>query len=272
MTRVGYMTNAFGALVGMGGGVTSMKDVGYLTIGDNDTLISKVASTGFKFFEIFEGNLLPYERDSERFAALCEKLGAQLLGVYVGCNFIYSDALEDELFKVNRISALAGRLGARHIVLGGGAIRGKGIQEADYPLLAQGIDKAAEVVRSHGLIPSFHPHLGSLAEKPDQIQKLFSLTGISFCPDIAHLAAGGGDPLQLVKTYFDRIPYIHLKDLSDKGEFMPLGKGSLDIDGIIELLKARGYQGDWLVEVDGYAGSPDEACETSYQFLKGKLI
>lgn len=272
MTRVGYMTNAFGALVGMVGGVTSMKDVGYLTMGDAGELIGKVASRGFKFFEIFEGNLLPYEGDPARFTALCEKLGAQLLGVYVGCHFIYPDALEDELFKVGRISALSKKLGARHIVLGGGAVRGGGIREGDYQLLAEGIDRAAEVVKSHGLIPSYHPHLGSLAEKPEQIEKVFSLTDIAFCPDVAHLAAGGSDPLELVRTYFDRIPYIHLKDLSDRGEFMPLGKGSLDIAGLIDLLKGRGYQGDWLVEVDGYPGSPEEACETSYRFLEGRLI
>jgi len=272
MIRLGYMTNAFGALVGMGGGVTCMKDVGYLTMGDNAALIGKVASKGYRYFEIFEGNILPYEQNPDDFLAICKQHNAELLGVYVGCHFIYRDALEDELFKVNRVSALAKLLGARHIVLGGGAIRGSGVREGDYQLLAQGIDKAAAIVKNYGLIPSYHPHLGSLAEKPEQIHKLFALTDVAFCPDIAHLAAGGADALELVKTYHARISYIHLKDLSEKGEFMPLGKGALDIAGIIDFLKEQNYQGDWLVEADGYPGDPDEACETSYAFLKGRLI
>ena len=124
----------------------------------------------------------------------------------------------------------------------------------------------------HDLIPSYHPHLGSLAEKPEQIHKLFSLTDISFCPDIAHLAAGGGDALELIKQYYDRIRYIHLKDLSDKGEFVPLGKGHIGIDAIVDFLLKKGYKGDWLVEIDGYSGDPDEACATSYTFLKKLLI
>jgi inosose dehydratase len=59
--------------------------------------------------------------------------------------------------------------------------------------------------------------------------------------------------------------------LSDE-EFVPLGKGSIDLAAIIEYLKIQGYRGDYLVEIDGYSGDPTEACQTSYEFLKGKLI
>ena len=34
----------------------------------------------------------------------------------------------------------------------------------------------------------------------------------------------------------------------------------------------EGYAGDYLVEADGFAGDPEEACRTSYRFLQGKLI
>ncbi len=39
------------------------------------------------------------------------------------------------------------------------------------------------------------------------------------------MVAGGGDALELVKEYYDRIKYIHLKDWNGK-EFVPLGKGN----------------------------------------------
>ncbi|SHE59722.1 sugar phosphate isomerase/epimerase family protein [Alkalibacter saccharofermentans] len=268
--NLGYMTNAFGALVGHGGGVTNVKDVRYLTICDDVSAIKTIASKGYKFIEVFDGNLSEYESDPNKFTQILEENNIKLLGVYIGASFIYKDALEDELFRIEKVTTLAKKMGAKHIVLGGGAVRGKGILESDYELLAKALDKANEIIKGYGLIASYHPHLGSIAEKPEQIHKLFSLTDIPFCPDIAHLVAGGGDALELVKRYFDRIEYIHLKDW-DKQEFVPLGKGVINIREIVQFLKDKHYKGDYLVEIDGYSGFPEEACETSYKFLEGLL-
>jgi len=272
MARIGYMTNAFGPLVGTGGGVTCMKDVGYITMCDDDAAMATIASKGFRYIEVLEGNITKYEQHPEEFEELCKKNGVQLLGVCVGCHFIYEDAREDEIFKVEKVASLAAKFGARHIVFCGGSIHGTGIRESDFEKLAKGVDAAAAVCEKYGLIPSYHPHLGALAEGPEQIDRLFSLSKIAFCPDMAHLVAGGSDALAMVEKYYDRIHYVHLKDLSEKGEFFPLGKGRLDLDHIINFLKEKGYQGDWLAEVDGYSGNPEEACEVSYEYLKGKLI
>ena len=74
------------------------------------------------------------------------------------------------------------------------------------------------------------------------------------------------------RKYYDRIQYVHLKDLSAEGEFVPLGRGTLDLESVINFLKEKGYSGDWLVECDGYSGDPEEAAGISYEYLKGKLI
>ena len=110
-----------------------------------------------------------------------------------------------------------------------------------------------------------------VVEKPEQIDRLFSVSDIKICPDLAHLAAGGGDPLEIVKKYYDRISFVHLKDLDENG-FAPLGTGHVDVEGVLRFLKEKGYAGDYLVEADGFAGDPEEACRTSYRFLQGKLI
>lgn len=39
--KLGYMTNAFGPLVGEGGGVTSIKDIRYLTLCDDEAVLKK---------------------------------------------------------------------------------------------------------------------------------------------------------------------------------------------------------------------------------------
>ena len=269
--KLGYMTNAFGPLVGAGGGVTSVKDIRYLTICDDADTIAKIADVGFRYIEVREGNLTKYADNMDELKAMLSKNNVEMMSVCVGANFIYKDALEDELAHIEEVARLAKEVGVSYIGICGGAIRAKGVQESDYQLLAEGLDMAKAVIESYGIKASYHPHLGSMAEAPDQIDKLFALTSIDICPDLAHIAAGGGDPLEVVKKYYDRISFMHLKDLDDNG-FAPLGTGSVDIKAVINYLKERGYEGDWLVEVDGYAGDPVEACKTSYEYLKGLLV
>lgn len=264
---LGYMTNAFGELVGSGGGVINAKDVRYVTMCDDEEAIKKITEVGFEYIEIFDGNLSRYEDNPEKFTEILNKYNAKLLGVYIGAGYIYGDALEDELYRIDKVSALAKKLGAKHIVLGGGAARASGIKDSDYELLAKGVDRANEIVKKHGLIASYHPHLGCMVEKPDQINKLFALSDIAFCPDIAHLEAGGGDSLEIIKKYYDRIKYVHLKDLKN-GQFVPLGKGDINLSNIINYFKQNNYNGDWLVEIDGYSGDPYEACKISFEFLQ----
>lgn len=269
--KIGYMTNAFGLLVGSGGGVTNMKDIAYVTLVDDETAIRNIAACGFKNIEIFDGNLMRFASEPQRFKDLLGKYQVDLLGVYVGGQFIYPDALPDELFRIEQVANLASRLGAKHLVVGGGSISSSGIREPHYQLLAKALNQVQSIASRCGLIASYHPHLGSMVQHPNEIDKIFALTPINFCPDIAHLVAGGGDALEIVKKYFSRIQYVHLKDLSDQG-FVPLGHGKIDLAAIIDFLKSQGYAGDYLVEIDGYPGDPTEACQISYEFLKEKLI
>lgn len=46
--KIGYMTNAFGPLVGAGGGVTSVKDIRYVTMTDDEATLEQITKIGFK--------------------------------------------------------------------------------------------------------------------------------------------------------------------------------------------------------------------------------
>ena len=61
--KLGYMTNAFGPLVGEGGGVTSIKDIRYLTLCDDEAVLKKITNAGFRYIEVLEGNLTKYGSD-----------------------------------------------------------------------------------------------------------------------------------------------------------------------------------------------------------------
>jgi inosose dehydratase len=269
--KIGYMTNAFGPLVGAGGGVTSVKDIRYLTMCDDEEALRKITEIGFHSIEVLEGNLTKYSADPESLRSMLKKYDADMMSVCVGANFIYQDALEDELYHLEQVADMGQQIGLTYFVVCGGAIRWNGIQPGDVNLLAKGLDQMQKITERYGLIACFHPHLGSIAEKPQEIDELFALSNIKVCPDVAHLQAGGYDPIAFLEKYYDRIAFVHLKDW-DGNSFVPMGTGQVDNAAIIDWLKGRGYEGDWLVECDGYPGDATEACKINYKYLIGKLI
>jgi inosose dehydratase len=105
-------------------------------------------------------------------------------------------------------------------------------------------------------------------EGPVDIERVLLNTRIGFCPDTAHLAAGGGDPAALIRRYPDRIGHVHLKDVRlHPLKFLPLGEGDLDLPGILGEIRAAGYDGWLMVELDTYDGNPRIAAEISKAYL-----
>ncbi|MDQ0246273.1 inosose dehydratase [Bacillus fengqiuensis] len=263
--KLGYQTNTWGGVVGHPAGVTSIKDLYYLANGSTEEALKDIAEAGYKGFEIFDGNLMQFKDRKEEFKALLHQYSLELIGVYTGGNFIFPDILEEELLKIEEVAALASELGARHLVVGGGAVRTNGILESDYADLAKALDQVAAIAETYNLIPSYHPHLGTNVEAPDQLDKLMPLTTINLCPDTAHIEAGGGNPVEVIKKYADRIKYIHFKDYHN-GEFLPLGEGHQKFDEMIQLLNELGYD-DWItVELDSYP-DPKKGAEISRTYL-----
>jgi inosose dehydratase len=189
-----------------------------------------------------------------------------MVAVYCGANFIYPEILEDELSKIEDAARLAAQFEAEHLVVGGGAVRAAGIRDEDYRRLGEGLERVVALADETGLVASYHPHLGTCVESPEQLAKVFQYTGIAFCPDTAHLRAGGGDPAELINTYGDRIRYVHLKDY-EGGNFLPLGQGELDFVQIMRALSGIQYDGWIAIELDSYDGSPKEAAQISRRFL-----
>ncbi|MEU7411934.1 sugar phosphate isomerase/epimerase [Streptomyces sp. NPDC042638] len=218
--------------------------------------------------QVFEGNVADYADRPGELLSLLEETGLTLVGVYTGANFVYPDVLPDELAKVTRTAELAARFGAERLVVGGGARRAAGTREEDYDRLGAALDKVVEIAEAHGLDSSYHPHLGTIAESPAEVEKVMARTRIGFCPDTAHLAAGGGDPAELIRRYPDRLAHVHLKDIDlTTGEFLPLCRGSLDFKSVLDAVREAGYDSWAIVELDAYDGDPKDAALVSRAYL-----
>ncbi|PZQ90724.1 MAG: sugar phosphate isomerase [Leifsonia xyli] len=268
-----YEANAWGGVVGTPGAVTDIGSGFYLTPGDLRLSLDAIARAGFTGVELFDGNLLAYGDDLAAFRRELDDRGLALTGVYSGGHFIYADAHADEFARFSRSIALAAEAGAQHYVLGGGAVRHDGRRSDDFRVMAELLDRVVDAATDAGMTVSYHPHLGSLAESPDEIDALLSASKVGLCADVAHIAAAGGDPADIIRRYAERLHYVHLKDLDRaSGSFVPLGAGDLDLDAVVDAVIDAGYDGWFVVEVDGYAGDLDEAAATSFQFLRnGRL-
>lgn len=266
--QLGYHTITWGGVGAAPAGVTSVKDLYYRAGGSMERAIHDIGAAGYTGVEMFDGNLVDYADRPDEFRSLLREAGVELVSVYTGANFVYADALGDEMQRIHTAAELAARFGARTLAVGGGARRASGTTDSDYDRLADALDGVSEVAESFGLAAAFHPHLGTLAESPEEVETVLSRSRIGFCPDTAHLAAGGGDPAALIRRHARRINHVHLKDLAyDTATFLPLGKGELDFPDVLAALREAGYD-DWLiVELDYYDGDPRDAAVASRSYL-----
>lgn len=269
MVKLAYHTITWGGVVGDPVGVTSIRDLFYMANGSTEDALGDIAEAGYAGCELFDGNLRQYVERPDELRQLLIKHGLELVAVYCGANFIFGDILPEELWRIDTSAAFAAALGAEHVVLGGGAKRAGGENPEDLDRLASGLATAQEVVLRHGLTPSYHPHLGTLTETPKALDAIMARTEIGLCPDVGHIAAGGGDPVAIIRRYGNRIPYVHLKDWAPTQQtFMPLGGGSVNLRGITDALVDIGYDGWLTIELDSYDGNPRDAAMLSAKFLR----
>lgn len=270
--RLGYHTITWGGVVGDATGVTSVKDLFYRVNGPMDRAIADIASLGYEGVEMFDGNVADFANRPEELRAILADAGVVLAGVYTGGNFIYEDVLADELHRVRQAGKLAALFGAESLVVGGGARRASGTTDEDYIALGAALDQVTDIAEEYGLVACYHPHLSTIVESPDELDRLMPLTRIGFCPDTAHLTAGGGDPAALIRRYAARLRHVHLKDVDvATTQFLPLGEGDVDFADVIAAVTETGYDGWIVVELDSYEGEPREAAATSKKYLDALL-
>ena len=97
---------------------------------------------------------------------------------------------------------------------------------------------------------------------------------IGYTPDSGHIAAGGMDPLAVIRMYRDRVKYVHIKDRHVSDGWAETGKGDVDIPGIVDYLVESGYPG-WVTFEDESAlaeSTPDAAVMGAGKYVADVLM
>jgi inosose dehydratase len=200
------------------------------------------------------------------------------------------DALEIGRERLALLHEAGGDVLVAACQIGGGRERwaARGDDPAAPRLSEQGWQRLVEVVgtlaaetRQAGRTFAFHPHAGTFVETPAEIGRLVAATDpgrVAICLDAGHATVGGGDAVALVEELGSRIRHVHVKDvdpavLADLRTgrlpdfatairarlFTELGRGMLDVDGLVGALEAIGYGGWLMVEQDSTWLAPAES-------------
>jgi inosose dehydratase len=134
--------------------------------------------------------------------------------------------------------------------------------------LIAGLAEVDGVAADHGLVHALHPHVGTLVETHDDVQRVLAGSDVGWCLDTGHLLIGGTDPTEFALRAGDRVHHVHLKDVRSevaaplrrgeltlveatrRGLFCPLGQGDARVDDTIAALERTGYDGWYVLEQD----------------------
>jgi inosose dehydratase len=135
-------------------------------------------------------------------------------------------------------------------------------------VLLSNLDRLAELARQRGVRAVLHPHVGTMIETGEEVRQVLDGSWISLCLDTGHLLIGGTDPAELARQAPERIAHLHFKDVDARlarrvqdgrltytrgvreGMYRPLGSGDVDVPAIVGSLRARGYDGWYVLEQD----------------------
>jgi inosose dehydratase len=252
-------------------------------------VLDEMAATGYAGTELGDWGFLPTDP-----AALATEVGRRklaLVGAFVPIALAREEALAEGIERAVKTATLmkGSADGGSFIVLSddnttvphrtlrAGRIRPEdGLSDAEWDGFADGAARVAAAVRdATGLRTVFHHHCAGYVETPLEILALMSRTPpelLGLCLDTGHLTYGGGNAVDAIARYRDRIWHVHFKDCEPelaqrardegwdyhtavrRGIFCELGKGMVAFRQVLDALRVEYYDGWIVVEQDVLPG------------------
>jgi inosose dehydratase len=268
-------------------------------------VIDEMQQTGYAGTELGDWGFMPTDP-----AFLTQELGSRglsLLASWVSVFLHDADRHQESADDAVRTARLLAAVGGQEnmIVLGndpyGDPVRTKHagritpdleMSQEQWQTFASGANFVARrVMDEAGLRTVFHHHIGTWVETPDETRRLLDLTDsaiLGLCFDTGHWAFAGGDPVQGIHEFSDRIWHVHFKDHEPDvarqsreqawdgptsvghGVFCELGNGDVDFPGVLKALQEIGYAGWIVVEQDVLPGmgTPKESAQRNREYLR----
>lgn len=262
-----------------------------------EQVLTDMAGLGFEGTEFCR----KFPRDVETLKQLLGSKNMVLTSQWKSVHFSDPSRHEEEMKAFRAHADFLKAMGCRHIVtcessntyedLRKNTVRVEPLTEAQWGHMVDGLHKAGQYCKDLGMKLVYHFHGETVVETGEEIARLMEMTDpelVHLLYDTGHAYYGGSDPFSILQKHYDRIAYIHLKDvrkgvleqhLKDgfrfregvrRGVFTVPGDGCIDYNPIFEELKSRGYEG-WIIieaEQNPEIANPVQYAEKAREYLK----
>ncbi|GGP73225.1 TIM barrel protein [Streptomyces calvus] len=186
--------------------------------------LDELARAGYEWLELGPYGYLPTDPRQLR-----EELDARGLKVSGGTAFgalHRPEAWDGMLAHVRQVAALTAAAGARHLVLippmyrdekTGACTEPPELTPEQWAGFGRNADRLGRLLLDeYDVRLVIHPHADSHIQTQPEIERLLNESDGRFtnlCLDTGHVAYGGGDTVDLIRRYGDRVGYVHIKQM-----------------------------------------------------------
>lgn len=222
--------------------------------GTADDLLAAISAGGYAGIEITDTMIGGYADKPTEFEKALQRHGLQLVSFAFGSEtgFTVADQVDADLVVAQRWIDFAARFPKALVSIGSATIVSEGPRDDKFAIAAAFYNRAATLGKAAGVTVAVHPssHHNTLLFNRADYDQMFALLDpalVGWIPDTGHILRGHDDILDTLRTYQDRIRYLHLKDVDANDQWAMLGKGILDTPAVIDIVaKAPNFNG-WLV-------------------------
>ncbi|GHC96475.1 hypothetical protein GCM10010313_02820 [Streptomyces violarus] len=186
--------------------------------------LDELVQAGYEWLELGPYGYLP--TDPQRLKAELDTRGLKVSGGTAFGALHRPEAWDETLAHVRRVAALTAAAGAHHLVFLPPMYRDEKTGAFTEPpeLTTEqwaGFGRAADrlgrlLLEEYDVRLVVHPHADSHLQTQPEIERLLNESDSRYtnlCLDTGHVAYGGGDNLDLIRRFGERVGYVHIKQM-----------------------------------------------------------
>ena len=247
--------------------------------------IREVAELGFPGIQLRSPIVKQYGDKPEALAELLRRHQLTMVALSSGGVRIDPALEKDEIALHTRHARFVKDVGGLYLQLTDTRPKGD-LARADYQRLGRIMTEIGKRSGDIGVPVGYHNHMNAIGERPDEVKWILDAADPRFVKlelDIAHYQMGGGNPVDAIHEYKERLLFLHIKDLETpvpgasgnlarSYRFVELGRGRVDLKGVFRALADVNFKGWAVVELDRVpddSRSPKAAAEICKAYLQG---
>lgn len=205
-------------------------------------VLSAYSRLGFRKFEAFTSwvnSVLDWERDPVAYRDQALQHGMQYVSLHLPP---VGDDREESLARAVKAARFAAALGARVVLF-------KATSRPNYIAAAKPFLEATEEL---GIIPVLQNHAGSPISTLADFEEVLASIGdprMKTLLEVGHFHSVGVSWREGWDLLGDTIALVHIKDQVGR-QSVPFGTGEVDLPGLFRWMRAVGYTGDYVIEME----------------------